>query len=88
MMTPQEIIKQIRLLPKEQRKKIKDSIPLDDSELSEKESKEQKFLESLYSEGIIGNIPNPDKYNDEDDDFEPIEINGKPTSEIIIEDRY
>ncbi len=87
MMTPQEIIKQIRLLPKEQRKKIKDSIPVEDLETNTKKMSEREFLKLLYDEKIIGNIPNPDEYTDEEDDFEPIEIKGKPTSEIIIEDR-
>ena len=80
MMTPQEIDK----LPPAQRKKVIDSF-------AEEEKKpiisEEEFLKMLFAEGIIGNIPNPDCYTDEDDDFEPIEISGKPTSEIIIEER-
>lgn len=40
----------------------------------------------MYTRGIIGNIPDLSKTAD-DDDQELIEITGKPTSEIIIEDR-
>lgn len=83
-MTPQELIKEFHKLPSPQKKQFLDS-------LDYKEKKplvtEEEFLQMLFAEGIIGNIPNPDDYTDEDDDFEPIEISGKPTSEIIIEER-
>ena len=51
-----------------------------DSQLSEDE-----FLQKLFDEGIITHIP--EKFIDEDDDFEPIEIEGEPISETIIRDR-
>jgi hypothetical protein len=87
MMTPQEIIDQIKLLPLEQQKKIKDSIPVNGSKENVKEVSEEEFLQLLYEEKIIGNIPNPDEYTDRDEAFEPVETKGRPTSEIIIEDR-
>ncbi len=83
-MTPQEIIKEIQKLPPAQKKEVIDSI----SE-NAKESKvtEEEFLQILYTEGVIGNLPDLENYSDADDDFEPIEILGKPTSEIVIEER-
>ena len=39
---------------------------------------EQKFLQRLLDEGIISKIPPRWNEDDEDDDFEPIEIEGEP----------
>jgi predicted DNA-binding antitoxin AbrB/MazE fold protein len=52
---------------------------------SKPQMSEDEFLQMLLAEGFISNIPQ--KYTDEDDDFEPIEIEGEPLSETIIEDR-
>ena len=83
-MTPQEIISEIRKLPVEQQREVRES-------LEEKEPQplmtDPEFLEMLHAKGIIGNIPDPDAYTDEDDDFEPIEIAGEPLSEMIIRER-
>lgn len=46
---------------------------------------EDEFLKTLFDEGFITHIP--EKFTDEDDDFEPIEIEGEPISETIIRDR-
>jgi predicted DNA-binding antitoxin AbrB/MazE fold protein len=46
---------------------------------------EDEFLQMLLKEGHISNIPQ--KYTDEDDDFEPVEIEGEPISETIIRER-
>lgn len=98
-MTPQEIINEIQKLPVTDWESIKkkiDSVRTDftnngNDEAPISETKpvltEIEFLEKLYAEGIISNIPDPDSYSDDDDDFEPIEILGRPTSELIIEDR-
>jgi hypothetical protein len=43
---------------------------------------EDEFLQMLLAEGHISNLPQ--KYTDEDDDFEPIEVEGEPISEMII----
>ena len=39
----------------------------------------------MAAEGMISRIP--EGISDTDDDFEPIEINGKPLSETLLEDR-
>ncbi len=84
MMTPQEIIKEIQKLPPIQQKEVVDSV----SEVTKKTStSEEEFLQILFAEGVIGNLPDLAKYTDKEDDFEPIEILGKPTSEIVIEER-
>lgn len=87
-MTPQEIIKEIQKLPPSEQQIVKASI---ENAAPNGETKtpmtEEGIMRMLYAEGIIGNIPDPSKYADDDDDWEPIEIKGKPASEIIIEDR-
>lgn len=44
-----------------------------------------ELLREMLAEGMISRIP--EGISDEDDDFEPIKIKGKPISETILEDR-
>lgn len=87
-MTPTEIVEEIYKLPRHDWETIKKTV---DNEPPNGEPKPQMTEEEvnkiLFAEGIIGNIPDPSAYTDEDDDWEPIEIEGRPTSELIIEDR-
>lgn len=48
---------------------------------------EEEVQRILFERGVIGNIPSAADYTDADDDFEPIEIKGKPLSESVIEER-
>lgn len=87
MMTTTEILNEIYRLPINQRKEIKETLSKDlnndvpqNPQVSEKE-----FLEQLLAEGFISHIP--EGITDEEDDFEPIEIEGEPISETIIRDR-
>ncbi len=83
-MTPQEIIREIHRLPPEQQREVRES--LDRSEVKPQLT-EREVLEILYAKGVIGNIPDLDAFTDEDDDFEPIEVEGEPISEMIIRER-
>ncbi|CAN5838290.1 hypothetical protein BH20ACI4_BH20ACI4_23450 [soil metagenome] len=44
-----------------------------------------QLLREMLAEGMISRIP--EGMTDEEDDFEPIEIEGEPISETIIRDR-
>jgi predicted DNA-binding antitoxin AbrB/MazE fold protein len=44
-----------------------------------------EILREMLAEGMISRIP--EGITDEEDDFEPIEIKGKPLSETLLEDR-
>ena len=44
-----------------------------------------EILREMLAEGMISHIP--EGISDEEDDFEPIKIKGKPLSETILEDR-
>ncbi len=50
------------------------------------EAREDAFAQKLLAEGFIGSNPARDE-TDEDDDFEPIEFEGEPLSEMIIRER-
>lgn len=52
----------------------------------EMEMLEDKFAQDLLAEGFISNIPMRDE-NDEDDNFELIELEGESLSEQIIRER-
>jgi hypothetical protein len=87
-MSVQEILSEIQQLPVLEQKQLLEELSRSLEEEQEKPViSEQEFLQMLYAEGVIGNIPDLNSYSDEDDDFEPVEVEGKPTSEIIIEER-
>ena len=44
-----------------------------------------EILREMLAEGMISRIP--EGISDDEDDFEPIEIQGKPLSETLLEDR-
>jgi hypothetical protein len=48
---------------------------------------EGEFHQMLLQKGIISNIPNPAADADEDEAFEPVEVQGQPLSETVIEER-
>ncbi len=50
------------------------------------EAREDEFERKLLAEGFIKSIPTRTE-NDEDDDFEPIQFEGEPLSEMIIRER-
>ena len=87
-MTPQEIIREIQKLPPQDQQEIRDSLDAAANVGTATPMTEDEFLRMMYTRGIIGNIPDLSKAGEEDDnDWDPIEIKGKPTSETIIEDR-
>jgi len=90
-MTPnsEQVIETIRQLPVFEQRKILDWLeeykPTIDEKISEEEI-ERKVLERLLAKGLISEIVEP-MTDEEDDEFEPIEIEGEPLSEMIIRER-
>ncbi|MGI8638669.1 MAG: hypothetical protein ACR2MG_01770 [Pyrinomonadaceae bacterium] len=87
MMTTVEILNEIHRLPLNQQKELKERL-LEKTEpngQTKPKISEEEFLQQLFEEGFITHIP--EKYTDEDDDFEPVEIEGEPISETIIRER-
>jgi hypothetical protein len=87
MMTPTEILNEIHKLPPAQQKELKEKLfeETGANGATKPQMSEEEFLQQLYAEGFITHIP--EKYTDEDDDFEPVEIEGEPISETIIRER-
>ncbi len=83
-MTPQEIIKEVRALPTLQQREILQTLTQSLGETRNDPPSEAEVAEILLAKGIISKIPS--HWND-DEDFEPIEIEGEPLSETIIRER-
>lgn len=80
MMTTTEILNEIKKLPSSEQANIKKYL-LDKGD----ENLDDNLWKKLFNEGLITHIPS--EITDEDDDFEPIEIEGEPISETIIKER-
>jgi len=85
MMTPQEIIREVQMLPAKAQREIINTLS-QNVERSDESPTEEEIAQLMLKSGAISEIP-PDWNKPEMDDFEPIEIKGKPLSETILEDR-
>lgn len=87
MMTATEILTEIKHLPLSEKQTVYKTLEIElhsNNNISEEERLEQEVEQLLIERGLLRSIPSA--WN-EDEDFEPIEVLGKPLSEIIIEDR-
>jgi hypothetical protein len=86
-MTPQEIIKEIYKLPLPEQEQIAETVlkTRGTNEPDKPKMSEEEFAQYLFEKGLIRSIPIG--FSEEDDDFEPIEIEGEPLSETIIRER-
>ncbi len=92
-MTPTEVLSEIQKLPLNDVRQVANKVTnyLREQEQAtltaeEIEAREDEFERYLLAKGIISNIPTRDE-TDEDDNFEPIEFEGEPLSEMIIRER-
>ena len=88
MNTTQEIIKTVQNLPISEQEKVLEALQ---GSLQQKTTlptalSEDDVEELLLAEGIISEIPER-LLDDEEETYEPISANGKPLSEIILENR-
>lgn len=88
-MSASELIAEIQKLPVEEQRKLLDILSrrLEQPEEMRQSVSESEIDRLLLERGIISQIPDPACYSDEDEDFEPIEVTGKPLSQTIIEER-
>ena len=86
-MTPQEILNEIYRLPLPEQEQIAESVLKNrvEDDSSKPKVTEEEFLQYLLAKGVISEIP--EGITDEEDNFEPIEIEGEPLSETIIRER-
>lgn len=88
-MSAQELLAEIHKLPPEEQRRLLDTLSREQQYEPESSHPvgEDEIEQILLAKGIIGEIPPLSDYSDEDEDFEPIEVPGKPLSETIIEER-
>jgi len=88
-MSAQELLAEIHKLPAEERQRLLDTLSREQDHQSESSRpiSEDEIERILLAKGIISEIPPLSEYSDEDENFEPIEVPGKPLSETIIEER-
>ena len=88
-MSTQELLAEIKKLPPAEQQRLLEAIQESGGEpMARRQPISEDELERvLLAKGIISSIPDRAAYTDEDEDFEPIEVEGKPLSETIIEER-
>jgi hypothetical protein len=86
-MSASELIAEIQKLPVEEQRKLLDILSRQLERLEHETVSESEIDRLLVERGIISQLPDPACYNDEDENFEPIEVTGKPLSQTIIEER-
>lgn len=86
-MDTQEILAELQRLPLESQKQVLDSLArsLGQKPESQPSVSEDEVDRLLLAEGVISDIPCG--WDDEEEDFEPVEIMGEPLSEMIIRER-
>lgn len=85
-MSVTEILEAVRALSPAEQAQVKallDSLPTSTEPLMT----ESEFAEYLAAKGVIAPLVRTEPDTDDDDDWEPIEVTGKPLSQIIIEER-
>lgn len=81
-MTPQEFVNEFYKMPPVERKEILETIS---EELTEAQAEDLRVQTALFDAGLLREIKSPRRRRL--GDFKAIEIEGKPISESIIEDR-
>ena len=78
-----EILEEVRTLPPKEQRQLREQLDTIVSAPTLDEL-EDAFERELVAEGIISI---PENEDEDDDDWEPVEVTGKPISEMIIEER-
>ena len=86
-MNTQELLVELQRLPLESQKQVLNSLArsLGQQPESQPSVSEDEVDRLLLAEGVISEIPCG--LDDEEEDFEPIEVMGEPLSEMIIRER-
>lgn len=83
--TVEQLLHQISTLPLPKQQELRDK--LNSALPKTKTISEDEFEEILLAEGIIEKNPPPKTNFSNISDFQPVECKGKPTSELILEER-
>lgn len=83
--TLDKIKEEMRALAPEELQEVRELVDSLLSEPSKPQMTEDEFEKYLAAKGVIS-LPEED-IADDDEEWEPVEVTGKPLSEMIIEDR-
>ena len=85
-MSPQEIIGNVQALPVEAQRQILAALQQNLSQYNFAPISEDEIEQALLAKGLISFVPErlPD---DDDEAYLPVEVDGQPLSETIIEER-
>ena len=81
----EKIVAEVSTLPHILQKEVLSYVEYLKSKIPE-QTKEQRFFSLLIEQGLIDEIPSEEEES-ENEDFDPILIQGKPLSDTIIENR-
>jgi hypothetical protein len=87
-MSKQRLLDEIQKLPIEEQRQILDVLSANVAQHKDstpQTTSEAEFEQMLLQKGIISEIPAG--VDEEEEDFEPVVVRGKPVSETIIEER-
>jgi len=85
--TLDKIKEEMRALAPEELQEVRELVDSLLSEPPRPKMTEDEFARYLAAKGVISLPEESAEDDDDDDDWEPIEVEGKPLSEMIIEDR-
>jgi hypothetical protein len=88
--TLEKIVDEIKALTPKQRQRVRemiDNAPTGETPEEELRWRKEEVYQRLRDKGIVIHIPLPITDPKPFDDWKPIKIEGKPLSEIIIEER-
>lgn len=86
-MTHRKTASAVRNFPPENQREVLEVLQSGVTGMRKSPISEAEVQRILFERGVIGTIPSAADYTDEDDDFDPVAIAGKPLSEAVIEER-
>jgi hypothetical protein len=85
--TLDKVIEEVKTLPPEELQQVREVVDSLLNEAPKPQMTEDEFERHLAAKGIISLPDTSEDETDDDDNWEPVEVTGKPLSEIIIEER-
>jgi len=85
--TLDRINEEIKSLPPEELQQLRATVDSLLAQTSEPLMTEDEFERHMAAKGFIAPVTSPAEEDEDDDDWEPVTVTGKPLSEMVIEER-
>ena len=82
-----QLIEQVKALAPNDRKRLRAVLDQPDEPVRQQPATEEDFQRWLVEEGMLDALQRPERDQAAFDQFQPIAIQGRPLSELIIEER-